>query len=301
MPNHDNTWVKQGKAAGTNNQKNALTPVIGGVGEPDIPKNPHHLTIHQVRAAAPLRVRKNITLKMVDLINSEIDNSDIRDEFRDHILSWVDVMQQGKWKFGDYINAVKYITHKLMGSTQQSAWVKVFPDRFQRMVDKGIPDKNIAAAITLYNQTELVLKITERTLPPLHVLNSDILQEAINVEATLMRDAKSETVRMKAAATLIEHLKPPETLKVDVSVGVSNDTVEDLRAITRGLAVQQQQMIESGGMSAGQIAEMSIVKKRELEREENVIEAEFESMEPESILRTNPLKDFFPGSTKVNK
>ncbi len=298
MAKKSNTWINNGKHPVPKAEKKALTPVIAEGGDPPIPANPTHLTIHQIRAAAPLRVRKNITEKMVKLINSEIDNSDVRDEFRDHILGWVDVMQQGRWKFKDYINAVKYITYKLMGSTQQSAWVKVFPDRFQRMLDKGIPDKNIAAAITLYNQTELVLKITERTLPPLHVLNSDILQEAINTEAELMRHAKSETVRMKAAATLIEHLKPPEALKVDLNVGVSNDTVEDLRAITRGLAVQQQQIIRSGGMSAGQIAEMSIIKKRETE---DVVDVEFKEMEPEGIPRTDPLKDFFPGSARINK
>ena len=261
------------------------------VGPAPIPPDPHHLTIHQMRAAAPLSVRKNITQEMCDMINSNIDDSETKQEFREHLIGWVDVMKEGKWKFKDYINACRYMTFKLMGDSQQSAWVKVFPDRFQKMIDSGQSDNAVAARISLYNGNPLVQKIAERTLPSLHVMNSDILQEAINVSAELMRGAKSETVRQKSAATLIEHLKAPETLKVDLNVGVSNDTVEDLREITRGLAVQQQKMIQSGGMSAGQVAEMSVVGKRD----EVLIEAEYEEMEPDKISQKNPLKDFFPG------
>ena len=254
-----------------------------------VPVNPDHLTVHQLRAAAPLSVRKNITQKMCDMINTDLDGSEVKQEYREHLISWIDVMKEGKWKVQDYINACKYMTLKLTGDTQQSAWVKVFPDRFQAMVDKGQSDKAIAARISLYNSNPLVQKIAERTLPAIHVLNSDILQEAINTSAELMRSAKSETVRQKAASTLIENLKPPEALKVDLNVGVSNDTVEDLREITRGLAVQQRKMIESGGMSAGDVAEMGIIKKQE-----EVIDAEYQEMEPEVVGQKDILKDFFP-------
>jgi hypothetical protein len=226
----------------------------------------------------------------VDLINSSIDDSEIRDVYRENILSWINVLQEGKWKINDYANAVKYVTYKLLGDTQMSSWVKVFPDRFQKLVDKGIPDKNISAHVTMYNKTPLVLKIHERTLPAIHLLNSDILQEAINVEATLMRTSRSDTVRMKAAAILIEHLKAPESLKVDINVGVSNDTVEDLRGITRALAVEQKRMIESGGMSAKGIAEMDVIRKRE-----DAIDAEFEEMEADPVNRNQLVKDFWPG------
>lgn len=266
-----------------------MTNVIDGE-NPPIPIDATELTIHQVRACAPLSVRKNITQKTVDLINSSIDDSEIRDVYRENILSWINVLQEGKWKINDYANAVKYVTYKLLGDTQMSSWVKVFPDRFQKLVDKGIPDKNISAHVTMYNKTPLVLKIHERTLPAIHLLNSDILQEAINVEATLMRTSRSDTVRMKAAAILIEHLKAPESLKVDINVGVSNDTVEDLRSITRALAVEQKRMIESGGMSAKGIAEMDVIRRRE-----DAIDAEFEEMEADPVNRNQLVKDFWPG------
>ncbi len=266
-------------------------PEIIEGGDPPIPEDATELTIHQVRACAPLGVRKNITEKMVQLINSDLDNSIVRDDFRDHILGWIDVLGEGKWKIQDYVNGVKYVTFMLTGDTKQQAWVKVFPVRYQRLIDKGIPDKNISATVSMYGKSPLIMKIMERTLPPIHVLNADLLQEAINCEATLMRTAKSETVRMKAAATLIEHLKVPETLKVDLNVGVSNDTVEDLREITRGLAVQQRKMIESGDMSAGDVAEMAVIKRRE-----EAIDVEYEEMEIDQPKLGDTLGEFFPGS-----
>ncbi len=253
------------------------------------------LTIDQLRACAPLSVRKGITQEMTIMVNAAMDDAELKEDFREHVLSWIGVMSQGKYKFQSYVNACKYVTHLLLKDTQQMAWVKTFPDKYQRLVDNGIPTKNISSHVSAYNRSDLVMKIVERTLPPLHVLNSDILQEAINVQATLMRTAKSETVRTKAAANLIEHLKAPEALKVDLNVGVSNDTVEDLRNITRALAVQQKKMIEGGGMTAKGIAEMSVIGKVNVDPDEVLIEAEFEEMEPDKISRLDPLKGFFPG------
>jgi len=247
-----------------------------------------HLTIEQLRGVMPLSVRKNITDKFVNLVNSAIDDSDERDSFRENILSWSTVMREGKWKLSDYINAVKYVTFKLTGDSMLSSWIKVFPERYQRLVDKGVPDKNISSHVSMYNRNDLVLKVVERTLPVVHILNSDLLQEAINKEAVLMRTARSETVQQKAAATLIEFLKPPESLKVDLNVGVSNDTLEDLRGVTRELAVQQRNMIKNGGMKVQQIAEMPIIKAIEDRVNDEIIE-----MEPEKISRLNPLSDFY--------
>lgn len=265
-----------------------LAPYIAEGGDPPIPKDATALTIHQVRACAPLGIRKSITQKTVDVINAALDDSEAKSEFRENVISWINVMQEGKYKIQSYVNACKYVTYKLLGDTQQAAWVKVFPDRYQRLIDKGIDNFQIAGHVSMYNKTDIVVKITERTLPPLHVINSDLLQEAINVQAVLMRSAKSETVKQKAAATLIENLKPPENLKVSLDVGVSSESVENFREITRALAVQQRKMIESGGMSAKDVAEMSVIDKAE-----EVIEAEFKEMEVKPPNHLDPTKDFF--------
>ena len=257
--------------------------------EPVIRRDTENLTLDQLRGCVPLSIRKNIKQNMVDLVNSNCDDVDERNTFRDNILTFASVLQEGKWKFEDYICAVKYVSHKLLGDGNSMAWAKVFPDRYQRLVDKGASSKVISAHTTQYNGTDLVSKIVERTLSPVWITNCDILQEAINVQATLMRGAKSETVRHKAAANLIENLKRPENIQVDLNVGVSNDTVEDLRNVTRALAQQQKMMIEQGHATASDIAGSEIIK-----REEEVVDAEFEEMEPEANTKQgNLVKDFY--------
>jgi len=254
----------------------------------NLPQVSDALTLDQLKACAPLKIRKNITQDMCNLVNSACDDENEREIFRENILTFSDVLMEGKWKYQSYIDAVKYVSHKMLGNGNTLAWSKVFPKRYQKMIDAGYSSKDISAHTTQFNQRPIVTKIMERTLIPIHVLNSDILQEAIRVQAFLMKNAKSETVRTKAAANLIENLKAPETLKVDLKVGVSNDTVEDLREVTRALAVEQRRMIESGGMTAQGIAEMEVIKK-----EEEIVEAEFVEMEPDPVSRGDIAQEFF--------
>jgi len=164
----------------------------------------------------------------------------------------------------DYINAVKFVSYKLIGDSNTIAYAKTFPDRYQRLVDKNTPAKTISSFSTAYNKGDLVHKILERTLVPVHILNMDIHQEAINTQAELMRSAKSETVRQKAAECLIMQLKAPEAAKIEVDVNYSNSSIDDLRETTRALAQQQLQMIKSGAVTAEHIAHSDIIARKKI-------------------------------------
>ncbi len=109
----------------------------------------------------------------------------------------------------------------------------------------------------------MVNKILERTLVPVHILNMDIHQEAINTQAELMRTAKSDTVRQKAAECLIMQLKAPEVAKVEIDVNYSNDSIDELRETTRALAQQQLKLIKSGAVTAEYIAHSDIIGRKE--------------------------------------
>ncbi len=230
------------------------------------------VSVESLKKLVPTRSKRYITENHVNIINAALDDQDYKDVLYENFFTWFDVMHTSQYKIESYANAVKYCTHKLMGNNNLQAYIKTFPAKHEKFVAKGKAKNVINGHVSMYNKSDLVVKIMERSLIPVWIMNSGILQEAINMQATLMRDAKSETVRMKAAATLIEHLKQPENVKVDLNVGVSNDTVEDLRDITRSLAVEQRRMIQAGGMSARDVAEMRVVKKYE---EEGVLDAEF--------------------------
>ena len=235
-----------------------------------------HLTKEQLTGALPdKRFRKYVTDDLVNVINAEPD-SELRRVFRDNTLSFSSVLSTGKYSLAAYINAVKFVSLKLLGDKPSTAYSKIFPDRYQNLVDKGTSSSQISSFADNYGKSTLITKIMEQTLVPTHILNAGIYQEAINTQADLMRTAKSELVRQKAAESLISNLTAPAATKVEIDIGYSNDIVEDLRNTTKALAQQQLKMIMNGQASAGEIARSEIiVKPKELK------EATYEVIEKE--------------------
>ena len=222
----------------------------------------NHLTKSMLEGALPdKRFRKYITDTVVDVINSEPD-SELRRVFRDNTLTYAAVLSTGKYSLAAYVNAVKFVSLRLMGDKASTAYSKVFPDRYQNLIDKGASASYIASFADNYGKTGLITKIMEQTMVPTHILNAGIYQEAINMQADLMHTAKSELVRQKAAESLISNLTAPSTSKVEIDIGYSNDIVEDLRATTRALAQQQLRMIMNGQTSAKEVAHSEIIAKK---------------------------------------
>ena len=222
--------------------------------------NTEFITKAQFQRVLPKEAKARVTDEVVDQINNLIADPTLRENFRDNLLSYGHVMQQGKWKLQDYINAVKFVSFKLLGSTAVEAYAKTFPDRYQRLIDEGADNDTIAKYSSAFNKTVIVNKIFEQTLIPTHILNADIFQKAINTQAMLMMTAKSEKVRSDAADSLMKHLKAPEAQKVELSVSTSEDkSINELRSSTMELVAMQRKMIESGMMSTKEIAHSKII------------------------------------------
>ena len=208
----------------------------------------------------PDKVKKSVNQELIDQINQTLSDPDMFETYRDNLLSYTKVMADGRFKVTDYVNAVKYVSHKLMGCTNIEAYIKTFPDKYQRWVNQGISSKDIASYVTAYNKSKLVNLIFEQTLIPSYVLNQDLYQKALNVQAELMISAKSEKVRCDAANSLLSHLKMPETQKVELDIGIKEDSsIAALRQATMELVRQQRLMVEAGAMNAQEVAHSKVV------------------------------------------
>ena len=96
---------------------------------------------------------------------------------------------------------------------------------------------------------------------PTHILNADLFQKAINTQAELMMNARSEKVRSDAASSLMTHLKPPETKKIELDIGLKQDqSLADLREATGELVRMQRKQMEDGNINALEIANSTIIK-----------------------------------------
>lgn len=218
------------------------------------------LTVEQFKQALPDKVKKSINQELIDQINTTLADPELYEAYRDNLVSYTKVMADGKFKVSSYIDAVRYVSHKLMGCTNIDAYTKTFPDKYARFVAQGVTAKDIASYVTAYNKNKLVNLIFEQTLIPSYVLNQDLYQRALNVQADLMITAKSEKVRCEAANSLLTQLKMPEIKKVELDIAVKEDgSIAALRATTLELAKQQRLMVESGAMSAQEVAHGKLV------------------------------------------
>lgn len=213
------------------------------------------LTVEQFKQALPEKVKKSINQELMDQINATLSDPDMFEAYRDNLLSYTKVMADGRFKVSEYVNAVKYVSHKLMACSNIEAYSKTFPDKIARFMAQGVAAKDIASYVTAYNKSKLVNLIFEQTLIPSYVLNQDLYQKALNVQAELMMTARSEKVRSDAAAHLLNALKMPEVKKVELDIVVKEDSaIASLRETTLALAAQQRAMIAAGAMNAQEVA-----------------------------------------------
>lgn len=219
------------------------------------------LTVEQFQLALPEKVKKSVNQALIDQVNKTLSEPELYEQYRENLLSYAKVMQDGRFKVQEYVAAVKYVSHKIMGATNIEAYTKTFPDRMAKHTANGTSGKDIASYVTAYNKSKLVNLIFEQTMVPFWVLNQDMYQKALNVQADLMVNANSEKVRAEAANSLLTHLKPPEIKKVELDIGIKEDSsIAELRRATLELARQQREAIAAGAVTARETAQSRIIE-----------------------------------------
>lgn len=211
--------------------------------------------------ALPKQYKGQVSDDLVSSVNGLLTDPILRENFKENIVGYSNILANGRYDLNRYVDAVKYVSCKLLGLSTVEAYAKTFPQRYQRLVDENSSDSQISSMAAAYNRTKLVNMIYEQTLVPTHVLNADVFQKAINVQAHLMMTAKSEKVRSDAANSLLSHLKRPEAQKIELDIGLKEDkSIDELRNSTMELVSMQRKMLESGMMNAKQVAHSKIIQ-----------------------------------------
>ena len=231
---------------------NDLTQVTGNLTKDDLAK------------CLPKNMRGRITDAAINEVNILINDPDMADEYREGIIGYLDVLKEGRYKFTDYINVVKFAAFKLRGDTNEAAYSKVFIGKIQQLHARGITD--ISPWVASFSKSKLLEAVLTKSLIPTHVLNADIYQKAINVLATIMVTSKSDKARVDAANSLINNLKAPETSKIELDINLKQDSgIEELRATTAALVKAQREAIATGENTAKGIAHSSLIIQGEVE------------------------------------
>lgn len=227
------------------------------------------LTIQQLTKALPANLKNSATQEMVDMVNNATNDPILAENIRDNFLSYTGVLQEGKFKTKDYLKAVMYVSFKLMGNTNQEAYFKTFPDRYQVLVAKGTSSKDIAAYVSAYNKNKLVNLILEQSLVPTWVLNQAVYQKAINQQAHLMMNAESEFVQQQAANSILTHLAKPKEVGPLINLDMRESSgMNELKDMLGELAKMQVSKINSG-VPTQAIAGQELVINEQGETEED--------------------------------
>lgn len=217
------------------------------------------LTLDQIQRALPPNLKSSATPAIVDLVNNVSNDPIFAQQVRDNFISYTSVLRDGKYKTEDYVNAVTYVSFKLLGHSNQDAYFKTFPQRHAALIAKGTSSKDIAAYVSAYNKGKMVNAIMEQTLVPSWVLNQALYQEALNVQAELMVSSNSDKVRCDAANSILTHLAKPKEAGPLINIDMRESSgMNELREALTNMAKQQQQLI-SAGMSTKDIASQRIM------------------------------------------
>lgn len=224
------------------------------------------LTLEEVKESLPAGQKGLIRQEMVDQLNALSNDPEEARYIRENFISFSQVLQEGRFKLGDYVRAVMYVTHKVMGKSNLDAYKATFPDRYKQLVADGRQPKDIASYVAAYNKGKLVNMVYERAMIPTWVLNQDMFQAALNTNFQIMEDPNvSDKVRVEAANSILTHLKKPEVNKAELNINVGK---------TDGMAALEQRLAEMATLQREAIEQRTVTANDVTAMKMNVIEGE---------------------------
>ena len=217
------------------------------------------LALESVRKLVPKNQRTLITQEFLDKLEASVSDSLVAEQFKENFVTYLNVLSKGKYKMEDYINAVKYVSFKLLGYSNINAYIATFPERYERLKAEG--QTQIEAFVSMYNKNKLVMQIYEQTIVPSYVLNAPMHQQALNtLAAMIIDDDVRGMTKVKACEAILQYTKQPDIVKGELTIGIEqSDTINDLREITENLADTYRMMLEKKGMKLKDVAEANII------------------------------------------
>ena len=217
------------------------------------------LALESVKKLVPKNQRTLITQEFLDKLEASVSDSLVAEQFKENFVTYLNVLSKGKYKMEDYINAVKYVSFKLLGYSNINAYIATFPERYERLKTEG--QTQIEAFVSMYNKNKLVMQIYEQTIVPSYVLNAPMHQQALNTLASMIADDDVRGMtKVKACEAILQYTKQPDVVKGELTIGIEqSDTINDLREITENLADTYRVMLEKKGMRLKGVAEADII------------------------------------------
>lgn len=223
-------------------------------------------SVQQIKKMVSKKHRAYITEDFVTDLNHLSTDPELARVYKENFLTYINVMQDGKWSIPEYIHAVKFVSLKLMGYDNTKAYSIVFPERAEKLTKNG---QQIGAFSCMYAKSKLVVAIFKQSIIPSYVLNAPLYQDALNELAKMIKDpAIKGMTKVKACEAILNATKQPDVVEGNINISVeSSNTISDLRDITEQLAETFRNAVSNKTASLSSVTNTNIIDVTPTEKE----------------------------------
>ena len=233
------------------------------------------LTIEDVQNALPSR-KNTITQELVDIINEVNLEAEFQGEsLIQTAVTYEKVMVNNKASIREFVDAIRFCAYLLtLEDNYTEAYKKTFYYRDfvkERMNadTKSIKYAELTSAASRYRQkNKLVIDLLTYSQAPLDLMFMGWRYKAVGVLADTMMNAKLDRDKINAAKELLVATKGPETKRIELDIGVKeNSAIASLNEQLSVMAGKQVMLLESG---ARELSDFGSLKPKQ----EDVVDAE---------------------------
>jgi hypothetical protein len=214
--------------------------------------------------------KATITDEVVDMINAANNDPEFNgDEFIENMMTYQNIMYNNSGSMVEYINALKfcaYLESDVNNYTEAYKRARA-NDEFviaRANANTGSTEyKELTAAASRYRKTPMVRDILTQAEMPLYLMFQGARYSAVAKLVDEMDSAAFSKDRINAAKAILEHVKPPENMKIELDVGVKQDSIIDrYENMINDLVAHQQEAIANGG-DLHEVTNISIINSAE--------------------------------------
>ena len=235
------------------------------------------ITLEEVKHAIPSK-KNVITQEAVDIINSSFSDPEFQGESLLQTAATYDSILKGaKSSVPEYLNAIRFCAYMMTNNSNYTeAYKKVFSDRdfVKERVDAPTSSPKyteLTSAASRYRRTKLVVDILTQSQVPLDLIFTGKRYKAIGVLAEVMENGRYDRDRINAAKELLAATKGPESVKMELDVGVSESSaVQQLNDQLATVATRQKELLESGAYKLNEFGSMTVKDSEAIDGEDTV-------------------------------
>jgi hypothetical protein len=220
-----------------------------------VKKDKTEFTLEELQKKFPKKA-KSITEETVQLLNDANNDPTFNgDEFIRAMVDYQSVMIEGSYSMKEYINALKFVAYLATDADNLTEAYKkarandtFVQERLEAKTDSN-EYKELTNAASRYRKTPLVQKLLTQSNMPLYLMFQGTTYQAVAVLSNEMHTAAFSKDRISAAKAILEHVKPPENLQIELEVGPSAEAQSMQSQLSAQLAetvAMQKRMLDAG-------------------------------------------------------